>query len=651
MLSSLYNQTPANIPSQKVNETEPVNPNQNLSIRFNITNIGGTISSVWIKLWETTKSAGNTLWEGLMSLTGGLWTAEVPINESYPSHTNYTVYVNDTANRTTETEGNFSVNQKPAISSTLLNATSASNLTTDNLTAHPSGTTDPDNDAVTINYNWYIDGVSDTTLNMPFTAPDKNNKTYDLSGNQNHGTIQGAEWNRTGGYDGAGAYELDGSDDYVMGDFAKSTVNYTASAWINPDVLSGIHGVVGFTLSDGTRVDVYQMDNDVRIFFPNDAGDGSNYWVTSAGPIDTSGEWYHIVGVYDGDTPKVYVNGVEYDVSSSGSVGTYEANKFWIGRIAPSGDYNFDGSIDQVRIYNRTLSEAEINLLYANKTNTTHSSATNAGENWTVKATPIDEYGLNGTEAWSNSLIIENSQPQQVTLIHPANGNTTVFDRTPLFNWTESSDPDGDSITYTINITHATCPDIIEGGITDTNFTPSSDLCLDSLYNWTITPSDGTVNGTASDKWNFTVASSLIISLPNDNSSFGSVSINEDYNTSYEGAPANPLKVRNDGNTEADVVEIGANESLWSAVGLGTSFFQFKANNRTTESGAFDWATSITTWTDMPDVDVANETVISSLNYSDSKDDAEVDIRVKVPADEPMGSKTSTVIITGAMSG
>ena len=131
----------------------------------------------------------------------------------------------------------------------------------------------------------------------------------------------------------------------------------------------------------------------------------------------------------------------------------------------------------------------------------------------------------------------------------------------------------------------------------------------------------------------------------------GKVEINREYNTSYAGAPADPLVVRNDGNTEASLVKIGANTSLWYAVGLATSYFQFKANNRTTEEGAFNWSGSATAWTDMPNVSVQNATVISSINYTDSKDDAEIDIRIFVPADEPPGAKQSTVIVTGVMSG
>ncbi|MBU0535653.1 MAG: hypothetical protein KKE20_01710, partial [Nanoarchaeota archaeon] len=126
--------------------------------------------------------------------------------------------------------------------------------------------------------------------------------------------------------------------------------------------------------------------------------------------------------------------------------------------------------------------------------------------------------------------------------------------------------------------------------------------------------------------------------------------INDEYNTSYAGAPADPFIVRNDGNIQADIVKIGANDTLWISQGLGTSYFQFKANNRTTEPGSFDWLNSITTWTDMPYVLTKNESAIIGLNYTDTNDTAEIDIRIKVPADEPPGPKSSMIIITGEAS-
>ncbi|MCX6706865.1 MAG: right-handed parallel beta-helix repeat-containing protein, partial [Candidatus Woesearchaeota archaeon] len=131
-----------------------------------------------------------------------------------------------------------------------------------------------------------------------------------------------------------------------------------------------------------------------------------------------------------------------------------------------------------------------------------------------------------------------NTPPTNVSLVSPSNSNSTVFNRTPFFNWTAATGGSG-PITYIINITQQTCPDILVGSITGTNYTPTQDLCVDSLYNWTVTSYDGTNYGPVSDKWNFTIASTLILTMTTNASAFGDVQINQEYNTSYAGAPAN----------------------------------------------------------------------------------------------------------------
>ncbi|MEA3295898.1 MAG: LamG domain-containing protein, partial [Patescibacteria group bacterium] len=76
--------------------------------------------------------------------------------------------------------------------------------------------------------------------------------------------------------------------------------------------------------------------------------------------------WYYVVNSWDGIIAKVYVNGVkktEYALASADFVTDPSA----VTRIGASGDatgYLFNGSIDDVRIYNRALSAGEVEMLY-----------------------------------------------------------------------------------------------------------------------------------------------------------------------------------------------------------------------------------------------------------------------------------------------
>ena len=62
---------------------------------------------------------------------------------------------------------------------------------------------------------------------------------------------------------------------------------------------------------------------------------------------------------YDGATLRLYVNGTQVATpAATGAIQT-SANPLWIGGNTPYGEY-FQGLIDEVRVYNRALTQAEI---------------------------------------------------------------------------------------------------------------------------------------------------------------------------------------------------------------------------------------------------------------------------------------------------
>ena len=69
--------------------------------------------------------------------------------------------------------------------------------------------------------------------------------------------------------------------------------------------------------------------------------------------------WTHLAVTYDGATLRLYVNGVQ--VSSRAQTGNLvtSANPLQIGGDSIYGQY-FQGTIDEVRIYNQALSPSEI---------------------------------------------------------------------------------------------------------------------------------------------------------------------------------------------------------------------------------------------------------------------------------------------------
>ncbi|WP_437607018.1 LamG-like jellyroll fold domain-containing protein [Sorangium sp. So ce834] len=72
------------------------------------------------------------------------------------------------------------------------------------------------------------------------------------------------------------------------------------------------------------------------------------------------GAWTHIACLSDGQTQRLYVNGVEIDRSSSGAVLASGEQPIFIGSEEPSGGDEFDGLLDSLRIFGRTLAPEEI---------------------------------------------------------------------------------------------------------------------------------------------------------------------------------------------------------------------------------------------------------------------------------------------------
>ena len=228
------------------------------------------------------------------------------------------------------------------------------------------------------NQNLPANGVDDGNVNMSgnmlllhfdndASYGENDTYVYDFSGNGNNGTWSGdaspdgdSGPNSTGKL--GGSFMFDG-DDYIIGDFNQGTSNYTISVWMKPTILTGVRGCAGYTLADGTRVDIYHTSNEVRLFYP-DGGGSTDYVITTSSPIQSTNEWYHLAGTYNGTTAKIYVNGVDTPIGSPANAGTYTANKFWVGRIAPDGDYEFGGAIDEVSIWNRPLSSEEVEMIY-----------------------------------------------------------------------------------------------------------------------------------------------------------------------------------------------------------------------------------------------------------------------------------------------
>ncbi len=188
----------------------------------------------------------------------------------------------------------------------------------------------------------------------------------DNSGNNNNGTLtNGPAWSASGKY--GSAVLFDGTDDFINIPDASSidlTNGMTMEAWVNPSNVTGFKTIIckdrttsnyTYTLAannNTTTVANQRPSSRLRIGSANQTVTG-----TSKLALNT---WTHVASTYDGATFRLYVNGVQ--VSSLAVTGniTVTTDPLRIGgTTALSGQY-FAGLIDEVRIYNRALTQAEI---------------------------------------------------------------------------------------------------------------------------------------------------------------------------------------------------------------------------------------------------------------------------------------------------
>ena len=154
------------------------------------------------------------------------------------------------------------------------------------------------------------------------------------------------------------ALEFDGEDDHVIvADDPAFAIeeNITLMAWFSPnDSLTG-HRLMSKNNSIFVIFDFGNKDSIDFLVKPN------NTFAESTTTDWKVGEWYHFAGTFDGKTMKVYINGkLEGDAANNVAIAPSNL-ELWIGGddLGNATDH-FPGKIDEVRLYEKTLSEADI---------------------------------------------------------------------------------------------------------------------------------------------------------------------------------------------------------------------------------------------------------------------------------------------------
>ncbi|MEO9546307.1 MAG: LamG-like jellyroll fold domain-containing protein [Crocinitomicaceae bacterium] len=137
----------------------------------------------------------------------------------------------------------------------------------------------------------------------------------------------------------------------------------TVEAWIKAESTAGLPTILG-NYDSGSMQYLLRIDGGLPTFWVGTPGFTSCSATTSI----STGVWTHISGTYDGSNIRIYVNGVLENTVAKTGVFAANSNSFKIGNSAIAGSEEFDGVIDDVRIWNCVKSDAAIladmNALY-----------------------------------------------------------------------------------------------------------------------------------------------------------------------------------------------------------------------------------------------------------------------------------------------
>ncbi|MFH2142107.1 MAG: DUF2341 domain-containing protein, partial [Bacteroidota bacterium] len=269
---------------------------------------------------------------------------------------------------------------------------------------------------------WAYYGNSNASLKTDYSNPDSSlvlymhfdnssaygetdSKTYDFSKKGNNGTVTGTAITKTPFGKGRNIATSGHKIDAGNGASLQIRDQITMSAWINTTYTAGYGRVVG---KDDSTNRCYGMEVAITTGTISGGVFIGNVWKgAGSSRVVTDGNWHNVVITYDGSNVRFFIDGVQdgSDVPASGQIDNDAVNVV-IGSYAAGTPYTFIGNIDEVRIYNRSLSLNEIQAYYnstkpyfiQNETLTKTNSTGHYNYTFTAPSTPgIYVFKINST--------------------------------------------------------------------------------------------------------------------------------------------------------------------------------------------------------------------------------------------------------------
>ena len=187
-----------------------------------------------------------------------------------------------------------------------------------------------------------------------------------------NGTVYGAELSTGRNNLNNSSYVFNGTSDYIEfgtgmlsgdGEFSilmwintSQTLNSNAVARIHQQRSSGANGYNGQYM--------VELNSDGKIKFKS-YSNGSYKWNVISSVVVNDGNWHHLAFIQKDNGGQMYLNGTHNQTdNSSGRVSLLSTNKTYLGGDLRDSNRWYEGMVDDLKIFNRALSEIEIQSLY-----------------------------------------------------------------------------------------------------------------------------------------------------------------------------------------------------------------------------------------------------------------------------------------------
>ena len=194
-----------------------------------------------------------------------------------------------------------------------------------------------------------------------------NGNAIDQSGGGYDGTVIGAQLIADRFGEAGKAFYFNGSSNYIISNKnLPDSSSLTISLWIRPDILKLAGLVYDAAFFTPGRDTSFQMlsDGSLRAGFTKIADPGPPSLTTSSVLIPS--DWSHVVATVDGTESNIFLNGTKIATQSfaGNNVGYHSRLHIGAENHGVVVEQFFQGAIDDVLIYNRSLTESEVATLH-----------------------------------------------------------------------------------------------------------------------------------------------------------------------------------------------------------------------------------------------------------------------------------------------